>query len=186
MKNYAIISAAIVCMWTAPALAQENWAGTPVPPAYSSSGTVSGNEYIVAQCNLIYPGNYRCTDAPNDVRQVFIPISAFARSDTVKALADRADLQGADIAEMGRRQDRDRASARQGIAAAIAIGNAPMPSGPGRVSYDINVATYRGEQAVGGSFKYRLNLSDPAAISVGFSSSGKRNQAARIGVSGEF
>lgn len=185
MKNYAIISASIACMWSVPALAQENWAGTPVPDVYGSSGTVSGSEYIVAQCNRRSPAVY-CADVPSAVREVFIPISAFARSDSVNALADRADLQGADIAEMGRRQDRDRASARQGIAAAIAIGNAPMPSGPGRVSYDINVATYRGEQAVGGSFKYRLNLSDPAAISVGFSSSGKRNQAARIGVSGEF
>lgn len=195
------------CLWIMPSQAQENWEGTPVPPANESAGKVSGNEYIVAQCNRRAPQNFLCTDDPSAVREVFIPISEFARWDTVDALRQDlvglagtvemqggriaaletiVGLQGADIAELDRKMERDRVSARQGIAAAVAIGNAPMPSEPGRLSYDINVATFRGEQAAGGSSKYRLNLPDPTAISFGFSSSGRGNQAARVGLSGEF
>ena len=195
------------CTWSLPSHAQEQWAGMPVPPAVGSAGTISGTEYVTASCNLRAPGNFRCADAPNSVRDVYIPISEFARWDTVDAIAQDvrglagdvaqidlridalesvAGAQGAAIIDLRRRQDRDRTAMRQGVAAAIAIGNASMPSAPGRTSYDINVASFRGEQAVGVSLKYRLNLSDPTAVSVGFSSSGQRNQAARVGISGEF
>ena len=184
----------------APALAQENWAGTPVPPATGSAGIVSGTEYLTAQCNLRAPGNFRCADNPNAVREVFIPLSAFARSSTVEALGRTiagqdnriASLetliadQNASLQEAFDVLAQDRRAARRGIAAAVAIGHAPMPSAPGRTSYDFNLATFRGQQAVGGSFMHRLDVEEPMAISFGFSSSGGRNHAARIGISGEF
>ena len=75
---------------------------------------------------------------------------------------------------------------RQGIASAVAIAGAPMPSAPGRVAYAINGAAFRGEVAVGGSMTYRLNTTAPMALGVGFSYAGNRNNAARVGLSGEF
>lgn len=80
----------------------------------------------------------------------------------------------------------DRRDMKQGIAAAIAIAPAPMPSGPGKISYAVNGAAFRGEYAVGGSLQYRLNTSSPMAVNVGFSYAGNKNNGLRVGVAGEF
>jgi autotransporter adhesin len=80
----------------------------------------------------------------------------------------------------------DRRDMKQGVAAAIAIANAPMPSAPGRVSYAVNGATFRGEYAVGGSMMYRLQTANPMAINVGVSHAGNKNTGVRVGVAGEF
>ena len=83
-------------------------------------------------------------------------------------------------------RSRDRKDMRQGIASAVAIANAPMPSAPGVVSYAVNGAAFRGEMAVGGAFNYRLNTDKPMAVGVGFSYAGNKNNAVRVGVAGEF
>jgi autotransporter adhesin len=83
-----------------------------------------------------------------------------------------------------RRQDRR--DMRQGIAGALAMGNAPMPSQPGRVSYAVNGARFRGENAVGGSMMYRLPTKSAMAIGAGFSYAGNRNNGVRVGLAGEF
>ena len=83
-----------------------------------------------------------------------------------------------------RRQDRR--DMRQGIAGALAMGNAPMPSQPGRVSYAVNGARFRGENAVGGSMMYRLPTRSAMAIGAGFSYAGNRNNGVRVGLAGEF
>jgi len=95
------------------------------------------------------------------------------------ALSTRVD----DLFDLSRLDRRD---ARKGIAAAVAIGTAPMPSAPGRTSYVFNVATFRGEQALGGSLMHRIGGENAFAVSAGFSLAGKRNNAARVGVAGEF
>jgi autotransporter adhesin len=81
---------------------------------------------------------------------------------------------------------RDRDDARRGIATAVAIGTAPIPSEPGRTSYVLNGATYRGEQAIGGGVAHRLNLDDPVAVTAGFSYGGGHHTAVKVGVAGEF
>jgi autotransporter adhesin len=83
-------------------------------------------------------------------------------------------------------RSRDRRDMKQGIAAAMAIAPAPMPSEPGRISYAVNGATFRGEYALGGSLMYRLPGRTPFAVNVGFSYGGNKNNGARIGVAGEF
>jgi trimeric autotransporter adhesin len=80
----------------------------------------------------------------------------------------------------------DRRDMKQGIATAIAMGQAAMPSQPGRVSYVVNGARFRGEGAVGGSMMYRLKTASPMAVGGGFSYAGKKNNAVRVGVAGEF
>ena len=59
-----------------------------------------------------------------------------------------------------------------------------MPSRDGGISYSLHGATYRGEFAVGGSLKYRVNQS--AAFDIGVSHAGGKDTAVRAGVSGEF
>ena len=83
-----------------------------------------------------------------------------------------------------REQDRD--DFKKGIAAATAMGQAAFPSEPGKTSYVLNGATFRGEAAVGGSLMHRFAGDTPIAVGVGFSFAGKNNNAFRAGVAGEF
>jgi hypothetical protein len=83
-------------------------------------------------------------------------------------------------------RSRDRRDMKQGVAAAMAMASAPMPSEPGRIAYAVNGATFRGEYAMGGSLTYRLNTRSPMAVNVGFSYAGNKNNGARVGVAGEF
>ena len=76
--------------------------------------------------------------------------------------------------------------ARRGIAAAVAMADAPFPSAPGRTSYATNGAVYRGEVAVSFSLMHRFNLDTPVAFTAGISHSGGKDTAFRAGIAGEF
>lgn len=78
-----------------------------------------------------------------------------------------------------------RREARRGIAAAIAMSPAPMPSQPGRTSYTFNVSEFNGASALGGSIAHRFNTRKPFALTAGYSVGGSEN-AFRVGVTGEF
>jgi hypothetical protein len=92
----------------------------------------------------------------------------------------------ANVASLFDLRKRDRRDLRQGIAAAVAMGQAPMPSEPGRTSYVVNGAAFRGELALGGSVLHRLDSPTPLAIGVGFSFAGNKNNSFKAGVAGEF
>jgi hypothetical protein len=66
------------------------------------------------------------------------------------------------------------------------MASAPMPSEPGRISYTVNGARFRGQNAIGGEFKYRLPTAAPIGLGLGFSYGGHSNDGVRVGVSGEF
>lgn len=79
-----------------------------------------------------------------------------------------------------------RREARQGIAAAMAMTAAAMPSRPGKTSWNGNTATYKGEWAVGFAVAHRLDVAIPVAINAGVSLAGNSFGGARMGLSGEF
>lgn len=79
-----------------------------------------------------------------------------------------------------------RKEARSGIAAALAMGTAPLPSAPGRTSYVANVAEFSGEVAFGASLAHRLNMETNLALTAGYSRSTTGEDAFRAGVAGEF
>lgn len=79
-----------------------------------------------------------------------------------------------------------RREARQGIAAAMAMTAAAMPSRPGRTSWSGNTATYKGEWAAGFAVAHRLDVAMPVAINAGVSLTGNSFGGARMGLSGEF
>jgi len=83
-------------------------------------------------------------------------------------------------------RNRDRNDAQQGIAAAMALTQAPMPSSPGGVAYAANGATFRGEYAFGASLTYRLPIDAVMALTVGAAFAGSKNNGARVGIAGEF
>ena len=80
----------------------------------------------------------------------------------------------------------DRRDMKQGVASAMAMASAPIPSEPGRIAYAVNGATFRGEYALGGSVSYRLNTDAPFSVNVGFSYAGNKNNGVRVGIAGEF
>ena len=83
-------------------------------------------------------------------------------------------------------RDHDRNDFKRGIAAATAMGQASFPSAPGETSYVLNCATFRGQAAVGGSLMHRFDSDTPIVVGVGFSLAGKKNNAFKAGVAGEF
>lgn len=121
-----------------------------------------------------------------------VPTVAALQSSSAAQAGQLSTLAAAGIA-LGGRVDAlfdlralDRRDMRQGIAAAVAIGQAPMPSAPGRTSYVVNGAAFRGEQAIGGSVMHRLDGANPIAIGAGFSLAGNKNNAFKLGLAGEF
>lgn len=109
-----------------------------------------------------------------------------AHADQIAGLQAGQQLLSSRVDSLFDLREADQRDVRAGIAAAVAMGDAAMPSAPGRTSYVFNLATFRGEQALGGSIMHRLNSDNPVALSVGFSYGGNRNNAARVGVAGEF
>lgn len=109
-----------------------------------------------------------------------------AQAGQIASLQSGQNLLGDRVDTLYDLRDHDRHEAQSGVAAAIALANAPMPSAPGRTTYALNGATFRSGQAVGGSVLYRLDTESPFAIGAGFSFAGGRNSGARIGVAGEF
>jgi len=75
---------------------------------------------------------------------------------------------------------------RRGIAATVAMTPVQIPSAPGKFTYALNGAAYRGQYATGGSMMYRLNTKSPMAVGVGFSQAGSKESAVRVGIAGEF
>lgn len=79
-----------------------------------------------------------------------------------------------------------RREARQGVAAAMAMSAAPMPSAPGRTSWAVNTAAFRGEWALGAALAHRLDTQIPVAITAGYAYGGSDSHGVRVGLQGEF
>ncbi len=110
---------------------------------------------------------------------------ASLQSASASQLAQLTSLDGS-VTTLFDLRSRDRDDFKRGIAAATAMGQASFPSAPGKTSYVLNGAMFRGEAAVGGSLMHRFDTDTPIAVGVGFSFAGKKNNAFRAGVAGEF
>lgn len=78
-----------------------------------------------------------------------------------------------------------RSFAAKGVAAAMAMGDAPMPSAPGRTSWAAQLANYKGHSAMGASVVHRLATDMPLALSAGVSGA-SGSVGVRVGLKGEF
>jgi autotransporter adhesin len=79
-----------------------------------------------------------------------------------------------------------RREAREGVAAAMAMSSAAMPSAGGRTSWTANTALFRGEVGAGFSVAHRLNTAVPVAVTFGYRNGGGRSHGVRAGLMGEF
>ena len=147
--------------------ASVNASGALTPPSY----LVQGNTYA----------NVGAALAAEDSTVATLSTSVSSLSTGFAALTDR-------VGALQRFAVDARREARQGIAAAMAMSSASMPSAPGRTSWVVNASDFRDEQAVGGSFAHRFGTSFPLAVTAGFaiSVSGSGEKGGRVGLAGEF
>lgn len=73
-----------------------------------------------------------------------------------------------------------------GIATAMAMGAAPLPSRPGRTRYVANVAEFSGEVAFGASIAHRRNTDTNIALTAGYAHYTAGGDGFRARIAGEF
>lgn len=112
--------------------------------------------------------------------------SVAALQSASSAAGTRLDTLDGQVGALFDLRGRDRSDFKRGVAAAVAMGQAPFPSAAGKTSYVLNGSTFRGQAAVGGSLMHRFDTDAPVAVGFGFSIAGKKNNAFRAGVAGEF
>ncbi|GAB4362955.1 MAG: hypothetical protein Kow0026_27140 [Oricola sp.] len=95
-------------------------------------------------------------------------------------------LDGADVSALYRLIDDVRTESRRGIAAAMAMANAPMPSAPGRTSWAANISVFEGEPATGFALAHRFDTVQPLGISGAIAVTAGGVPGARAGMFGEF
>lgn len=119
--------------------------------------------------------------------------SAYGPS-TIAGLGNRIDSVQAQVNNLEAKTDsvqryaiQTRKEARQGVAMAIAMATAPMPSAPGKTTWATNGATYRGEWAGGLAVAHRLpTCCVPIAVTAGVAYGGDNAVGVRAGLAGEF
>lgn len=104
----------------------------------------------------------------------------------ITALDGRVGALEDSFGDLGRTISQNRTEARQGIAAAIAMTTAPMPSAPGRTSWASNVGYFKGATAFGGSLAHRFDFDEPFAFTAGYAYGGGSSHGFRLGLAGEF
>ncbi|MFC5555347.1 hypothetical protein [Methylobacterium iners] len=105
---------------------------------------------------------------------------------TMAAMQGQIGGLSAQVSSLGQHAAATRGEARQGVAAAMAMTSASMPSLPGKTSWTLNSSTFRGEWAGGVALAHRLDTNVPIALTAGYSFSQANQQGARAGPAGEF
>ena len=93
--------------------------------------------------------------------------------------------QGRSIHTLFDLRNYDRRENQRGIAAAMAMADAPMPSHAGGTSYMAKTAVFRGQVGFSAALSHRFG-SAPFALSAGVSHAGGKNTGANVAVAGEF
>jgi hypothetical protein len=167
----------------------------------SGAGAQSFSNYVVGPytgcCNGTFGGSPLPTDfiAINRVQPgntnitASLPLSAFASAADIQAANGRINQAFQQLQQLQQIQQAQQASVNQlfsGVAAAVAINSAPMPSAPGRTTWSVNAAAFQSEVGGGFSLAYRLSTSMPIAITASYGSGGASANVGRVGLMGEF
>ena len=127
------------------------------------------------------------TDAVNG-SQLYATNQAIDRANqSVASLGQSLDALASGVNQLSNWVGVVQKEARGGIAAAVALVNAPMPSQAGKTSWAGNVAKFRDQYAMGFSFAHRLNSNLPLAMTAGVAyAPGTSDVTGRVGMAGEF
>ena len=134
------------------------------------------------------PTNFVTTDASGNLAaSAYGPASIASMAGRVDAVQSQVNTLEAKTDAMQRYAIQTLKEARQGVAMAIAMATAPMPSAPGKTTWATNGATYRGEWAGGVAVAHRLpTCCVPIAVTAGVAYGGNNALGARAGLAGEF
>jgi autotransporter adhesin len=157
-------------------------AGTTI--ANVRAGAVGASSTEAINGSQLFATNQQVAQINTTVQNIDSSVSAI-KQDVTTLKQNITDIQTS-VTDLFDLRDQDRKDMKQGVASAMSMASAPVPSDVGMFSYAINGARFRGEYAVGASFMYRLNTEAPVAIGMGVSYAGNKNNGVRIGISGEF
>ena len=167
-----------------------NYAGAAPVGVVSVGGNMVNGVVTTRQIQNVAAGRIAAdsTDAVNG-SQLYASNQAInsAMSQSVAGLGQSLDALASSVNQLSNRVGVVQKEARGGIAAAVALVNAPMPSQPGKTSWAGNVAKFRDQYAMGVSLSHRLNSNIPLAMTAGFAyTPGTSDVTGRFGMAGEF
>ena len=167
-----------------------NYAGAAPVGVVSVGGNTVNGVAATRQVQNVAAGRIAAdsTDAVNG-SQLYASNQAInsAMSQSVAGLGQSLDALASSVNQLSNRVGVVQKEARGGIAAAVALVNAPMPSQPGKTSWAGNVAKFRDQYAMGVSLSHRLNANIPLAMTAGFAyTPGTSDVTGRFGMAGEF
>jgi autotransporter adhesin len=155
----------------------------------AGNGTVTGPTYTVGDNSYHDVGsaiagtNSRISSVQSQVSTLSTSVAALQSQ--VGSLTNSVQALNNSVGQLQTYTQDARREARFGIAQAMAMTAAPLPSEPGKTSYAFNLATYHGRSATGLSMAHRFATEKPFAITGGISYSADTT-AFRVGVAGEF
>jgi autotransporter adhesin len=149
--------------------------------------TVSvGSPDLQRRITNVAPG-LAATDAVN-VQQWQDGLSATTKQ--ANQISNKVDVMNSRLTSMAAdvdgRIDAVNREARRGIAAAMALAAAPMPSAPGRTTVAVNAGYYHGEAGFGVGISHRFNATVPLVLSGSYANGGGNEHVGRVGMALEF
>jgi autotransporter adhesin len=126
------------------------------------------------------PTKFVTTDAAGN-----LAASSFSAPDISGLQSGLSTLQG-QVASLQGQIGANLTEARRGIAAAVATASAPMPSAPGKTTWQVRGSTFQSEAGFGFGFAHRLYTGLPLSIVGGYGNGGGTQHTAYVGMGGEF
>ncbi len=150
----------------------------------------SFNSYTASPFTGCCNGTFTGTPLPTDTVAINRPTNGInaTASLPLSSFASAADIQNVNgrINQAFQQVDQSTRQLEHGVAAAVAMGSAFMPSAPGRTSWVVNGATFNNAVGAGLSIAHRLNFSVPIAVTASYGNGGANANVARLGLMGEF
>jgi len=152
----------------------------------SSTYTMAGLTSDASRAAQTGPTQVVTADANGNLAAVPLQSLLSGLDSGVGDLVGDVEELGGRVAALENRLDAAQTEARRGIAAAMAMASAPMPSAPGRTTWAANVGMFKSEWATGFAVAHRLDTHTPAGVSAAVSLNADGVPAARAGLFGEF
>ena len=157
----------------------------------SGASSTAGNAALGVTYNAgaVTPGsgNVVSVGAPGAERQIQnVAAGAITATSTDAVNGSQLYSLATGVNALASQVNKDRIDADRGIAAAMAMAGAPMPSAPGKVSWSALTADYKGQAAFGASIAYRFDTKAPIAFTAGAALGDGNDFGIRAGLQGEF
>jgi autotransporter adhesin len=105
---------------------------------------------------------------------------------SVNQITDQISVLGAGLQNLSRFAQDSRKEARRGIAAAVAVAPALMPSGRGRTTVNVATSYYRQQMGFGVTVAHRLDVALPVVVQGSYSNGGGTEHVGRVAAGFEF